>query len=61
MNNGKTFIFTTYIKEVILLFKEKSLKEILFGKKVQHTRDEKELLMWIKKNNQESKELDYIN
>lgn len=40
----------TFIKEVILLFRERSFKDILFGKRVTHSQAEYKLLTWIRKN-----------
>jgi len=45
----------TFLKEVLMVFRERPLKEIIFGKKVQHSADEKQTLNWIKNNPQEFK------
>lgn len=46
----------TFIKEVFLLFKERPLKEILFGKKVSLGDEGEELLKWITRHGKEFKE-----
>ena len=42
-----------FLKEVIQIFKERSLKEIIFGKSTRLKKSEDELLDWIKKNQQD--------
>lgn len=43
------------VKDMIQVFRRKPLKEIFFGKKVQYTKEEQELLAWIKDNPQQFK------
>lgn len=46
----------TFIKEVLTLFKERSLKDMLFGKRVELDEEGKKLFRWIKEHQQEFKE-----
>lgn len=44
---AKIFLSLKFIKETIMLFRERPLKEVLFGKKVALSLREKEVLYWI--------------
>lgn len=39
-----------FIKEIIVLFRERPLKDIIFGKRVTFSKKERELLRWIREN-----------
>ena len=39
-----------FVKEVLLVLREKPLKEIVFGKRIRSTNEEKDLLRWISNN-----------
>lgn len=54
---AKFSLSPTFIKEVFQLFRQKSLKEIFFGKKVELNKKERDLLTWIKSNPDEFKKL----
>lgn len=45
-----------FIKEVIMLFRERPLKEILFGKHIGMSTEEKEVMAWIKEHPREFQE-----
>ena len=50
----------TFFKEVIQIFRERSLKEIIFGKHVKLSDEEREILSWIKGNKERFVERDNL-
>lgn len=54
---AKISLSPKFIKEVIMLFREKSLKEMLFGKRVILAETERQALEWIDKHPDQFKEM----
>jgi hypothetical protein len=54
---AKLSLSPKFIKEVFLLFREKSLKDVFFGKKATLSSSEKQLASWIKEHPDEFKRL----